>query len=436
MLSTQATLEQESKLKSKIYFQTYGCSLNQSDSEMMAGLLSIAGHEIVDSIESADLVVFNTCTVKDSPEKSFFSLMNKVLSEGKKVVVAGCVSQADPRNPGLANVSIIGVRHLELITEVVDATLTGRVVKLLNFKKNPRLNLPKIRKNPLVEILPINSGCLGDCTFCKTRFARGVLYSYDPIEIKAQMQEAVDEGCREIWLTSQDSGAYGRDIGTDLVALLDELVKVRGDYRIRIGMLNPDLALDMVPGLIRFLNHPKAFKFIHIPIQSGSDKILTLMRRRYSGEQFMNLVKAFREGVPNVTIATDIIAGFPGETEEDHEDTMRVMKELNMPVINVTKFFPRAGTLAAKMKLLPTDVVKKRSTELMNLYSQISNNEEWIGWSGRILINEIGKNNSFVGRNDWYKPIIVRGEEIKLGDTLNVKITKCHQHYLEAEVIK
>jgi len=416
----------------KVHIHTFGCSLNQSDSELIEGLLVLGGYEIV-AYAAADLVIFNTCTVKDSPEKSFYSILERTVALGKKVIVAGCVSQADPLNSKLKSVSIIGVRHLEMICEVAEETMRGKAVKLLNFKKNARLNLPKIRKNPVVEILPISSGCLGDCTFCKTRFARGVLYSYDPLEIKKQLETAVSEGVKEVWLTSQDAGAFGRDIGSDLTILLDELVKVPGDYKIRLGMINPDLAKDMIPGLARFLNHPRAFKFIHLPVQSGSDRVLNSMGRRYLRGHVVELVGKLRSLVPGVTVATDIITGFPTETEQEHKETADLMREIKFSVVNLTKFYSRAGTKAAAMKLHPTKLVKMRCVELAELQKGLVDNAEWLGWRGRIVIDEFGKNGTCVGRNEFYKPIVVKGK-FALGDSLLVRIVKVNQYYFSAEI--
>ena len=418
----------------QIHIQTFGCTLNQSDSEMMAGLLAIAGHELVEKPEDAEIIIYNTCTVKDSPEKSFYSMMQKQRAAGKKVIVAGCVSQADPNNPKLKDISIIGVRHLEMVADVVEAVSEGRVVKLLSWVRDSRINMPKIRKNPVVEIIPISSGCLGNCTFCKTKAARGGLMSYDPLAIKKQMQDAIAEGVKEVWLTSQDSGAYGLELKTNLVNLLDELVKVPGDYRIRLGMINPDLAKDMIPGLIRFLNHEHAFKFIHIPAQSGSDKVLGDMKRRYTRKQFYELVDELRREVPRLTVATDIITGFPGETEEDHADTVALFRDLLIPVINLTKFYPRAGTPAAAMKLHPTKLVKQRSKELSELQASLISNREWLGWTGRVVIDEKGKDRSWVGRNDWYKPVVIKSAKLKLGQTVNVEITGVTQHYLVGKI--
>ncbi|MBN1792427.1 tRNA (N(6)-L-threonylcarbamoyladenosine(37)-C(2))-methylthiotransferase [Candidatus Woesearchaeota archaeon] len=414
----------------RIFIKTYGCTLNQSDSELMSGLLELAGHEIVLSEKESELVVFNTCTVKDSPEKRFYSDLSKARKAGKRVVVAGCVSQADPSNEALRDVSIVGVRNLELITEAVDAATSGGVVKLLDFQKNKRLGLPRIRKNPVVEIIPISAGCLGECTFCKTRLARGSLYSYQIADIKSQMEEAIAGGAKEVWLTSQDAGAYGKDIGRSLPGLLDELVEISGDYRIRLGMINPNHAQEMAGELIRFLKHPKAFKFIHLPVQSGSDHVLKMMKRKYSAHEFSCLVNKLRVEVPGVTVVTDIICGFPEETLEDHETTKRLLRELKIPVLNLTKFYPRKGTPAASMKLIPTKEVKRRSLDLVELQKSLVDNKEWIGWEGLVLIDENGKGKSMVGRNDYYKPVAFEEAGLSLGMRVDARITNSEQHFL------
>ncbi|HJX05578.1 MAG TPA: tRNA (N(6)-L-threonylcarbamoyladenosine(37)-C(2))-methylthiotransferase [Candidatus Nanoarchaeia archaeon] len=433
----------------RIYIRTFGCTLNQSDSEVMSGLLSKAGHKLVGDVEEAELVLFNTCTVKDNPEKRFFSELEKVKNSGKRVVVAGCVPQAEPGNEMLKNVSVVGIRNLNRIVEAVEETAKGNIVRFLDVNNNPRLNLPKIRKNPVVEIIPLSSGCLGECSYCKTRFARGALFSYDVCAIKKQFAEAMRDGVKEVWLTSQDTGAYGKDIGKSLPELLDELLKVRGDYKIRLGMLNPNHALEFLDELVRIMKHPNMFKFVHLPVQSGSDKVLKLMNRKYSVKDFVKVVSKLRREIPLITIATDIICGFPGETEEDFEKTCKLLDELRIPVVNITKFCPRQGTPAARMKRISTRVVKVRTKKIVELQkkiidnknsenfwgeksSGISHNHEWLGWEGEIIIDEIGKENSFVGRNEYYKPVVVKASGLKLGDVLKVRVIRAMQHYLEA----
>jgi threonylcarbamoyladenosine tRNA methylthiotransferase CDKAL1 len=416
----------------EIFIRTFGCTLNQSDSEVMSGLLVKAGHKLVGSVEDAELVLFNTCTVKDNPEKRFFSELERARSTGKKAVVAGCVPQAEPGNELLRSFSVVGVRNLDRIVEAVEATAKGGVVRMLDMRNNPRLNLPKIRKNPAVEIIPLSSGCLGECSYCKTRFARGELFSYDVCAIRKQFADAIRDGIKEVWLTSQDTGAYGKDIGKSLPELLNELLMVKGDYEVRLGMLNPNHALEFLEDYVRILKHPNMFKFAHLPVQSGSDRVLKLMNRKYVVKDFTRIVKKLRKEVPLVTIATDIICGFPGESDADFEATCKLLEKFRIPVVNITKFCPRPGTPAARMKRLSTRIVKARTKMVVELQKKIINNKEWLGWTGDIIIDEIGKNNSFVGRNEYYKPVVVKAAGLKIGDVLKVRVIRVMQHYLEA----
>jgi len=419
----------------KVFIRTFGCTLNQSDSEVMAGLLVKAGHELVNDLKKAEVVLFNTCTVKDRPEKRFFSELEKALANKKKVVVAGCIPQADAHNALLKGVSLVGVRNLGSVAEAVEETVKGNVVRMLKFSDNPRLNLPKVRKNQAVEIIPIASGCVGECSYCKTRLARGKLFSYDARAIKQQFESALKDDIKEVWLTSQDCGAYGKDIDSSLPKLLTELLCVKGDYRLRLGMLNPNHTAEFLGELVKVLKHPNMFKFAHLPLQSGSDNVLKAMNRKYKAEDFVKIVKRLRKEIPMITIATDIICGFPSETEEDFEKTCKLLEKLKIPVVNITKFCPRKGTPAFRMPKLNTKIVQKRSGKLVELQARIIDNKEWLGWKGRIIIDEIGKDNSVVGRNDYYKPVVVKNSNLKVGDESEVKVVRVLQNYLEANLM-
>jgi threonylcarbamoyladenosine tRNA methylthiotransferase CDKAL1 len=236
----------------RIFIKTYGCSHNVSDSEYMAGLLSSYGYRVTESAEEADLCVINSCTVKDPSQAAFSHLVKTVEARGKPVVVAGCVPQADKKVVGLERASVVGVHQIDRVVEVVERTLAGEQVKLLGSSRAykgqlPALDLPKVRKNELVEIIPLSTGCLGACTYCKTRHARGKLGSYPPAEIFARVASVVREGVvREIWLSSEDTGAYGIDLGTDIAHLLRGIVALLPDDQrvmLRVGMTNPPYIL-------------------------------------------------------------------------------------------------------------------------------------------------------------------------------------------------
>jgi threonylcarbamoyladenosine tRNA methylthiotransferase CDKAL1 len=220
----------------RVYFKTYGCSHNTSDSEYMMGLLVDYGYKLVEDYNESDVCIINSCTVKNPSQDAFVNYVSKAKQTGKKVIVAGCVPQGDRNIKGLEDCSMIGVTQIDRIVEVVEESLKGNKVKLLAKKELPALDLPKIRRNELIEIVPINTGCLGSCTYCKTKHARGKLGSYTPEAIVNSCLKACKEGVKEIWLTSEDTGAYGRDINTDLPNLVMEIIKnIPEDTMIRIG---------------------------------------------------------------------------------------------------------------------------------------------------------------------------------------------------------
>jgi threonylcarbamoyladenosine tRNA methylthiotransferase CDKAL1 len=212
-------------MQHRIFIKTFGCSLNQSDSELMAGLLKQADFEVIKNIEDADAIILNTCTVKGKTEKNFFRYLAEAKKLKKKIIVAGCIPQTDPEK--LAGYPLIGTYAVNRIVEVVEETVHDNTIEILDKENNPRLNLPKIRKNPVIEIIPICAGCLGaPCSYCKVKSARGNLLSYGKHEIIKQANRAVNEGVKEIWLTAQDTGCYGKDASSSLPELLRELIKI------------------------------------------------------------------------------------------------------------------------------------------------------------------------------------------------------------------
>nr|XP_044632934.1 threonylcarbamoyladenosine tRNA methylthiotransferase isoform X2 [Equus asinus] len=379
----------------KIWIRTWGCSHNNSDGEYMAGQLAAYGYKITENASDADLWLLNSCTVKNPAEDHFrnsikrreenwgrveFHLsqhlttkiyekkksppQSKAQEENKKIVLAGCVPQAQPRQDYLKGLSIIGVQQIDRVVEVVEETIKGHSVRLLGQKKDngkrlggAPLDLPKIRKNPLIEIISINTGCLNACTYCKTKHARGNLASYPIDELVDRAKQSFQEGVCEIWLTSEDTGAYGRDIGTSLPALLWKLVEVIPEgAMLRLGMTNPPYILEHLEEMAKILNHPRVYAFLHIPVQSASDTVLMEMKREYCVADFKRVVDFLKEKVPGITIATDIICGFPGETNQDFQETVKLVEEYKFPSLFINQFYPRPGTPAAKMEQVPAQV--------------------------------------------------------------------------------
>ncbi len=421
-----------------IYFITQGCSANQADTEQMKGLLKQAQFEIVEELELADIVIMNSCVVKTPTEDALINKLETIKKEHpyKIIIVAGCMAQADREK--LQAYPLIGTKQIHNVVEVVEEALNDNVVHNLATGEMPPLNLPKIRKNPVIEIIPINRGCLSACTFCKTKQARGNLQSYPIPEIKEIAEKAVREGIREIWLTSQDTFCYGFDLKTNLAELLKELIKIRGKFMIRVGMGNPVHLLKIKDDLLPLFKNEKIFQFIHLPAQAGSNKVLKDMRRGNTNEQFLQLYKEIRQEIPEITFATDIIVGFPTEKEEDFWETQSLVRKTSPDIINISRFWPRPKTPAAKMEPLPVEEVKRRTKVITDIFHNISRlqNEKWLNWEGEIIIDEKGKyEDQWVGRNFAYKPIIVKGD-FKLGDFVRVKIKKADVFALLADPIK
>ncbi|KAL8225672.1 hypothetical protein R6Q57_018229 [Mikania cordata] len=423
-----------------IFLKTFGCSHNQSDSEYMAGQLSSFGYAISDNAEGADLWLINTCTVKSPSQSAMDTLISKCKGEKKPLVVAGCVPQGSRDLKELEGVSIVGVQQIDRVVEVVEETLKGHEVRLLNRKTLPALDLPKVRKNKFVEILPINVGCLGACTYCKTKHARGHLGSYTIDSLVGRVKSVVEDGVKEIWLSSEDTGAYGRDIGVNLPILLKAIVAALpsdGSTMLRIGMTNPPYILEHLKEIADILCHPCVYSFLHVPVQSGSDSILTAMNREYTVREFRKVVDTLTELVPGMQIATDIICGFPGETDEDFAETVNLIKEYKFSQVHISQFYPRPGTPAARMKKVASNIVKKRSRELTSVFESFTPYNGMEGKTERIWITDIATDQiHLVGHTKGYVQVLIVGPKSLLGSSAIIKITSVGRWSVFGDVIK
>ncbi|KAH9758101.1 threonylcarbamoyladenosine tRNA methylthiotransferase [Citrus sinensis] len=368
------------------------------------------------------------------------TLIAKCKSAKKPLVVAGCVPQGSRDLKELEGVSIVGVQQIDRVVEVVEETLKGHEVRLLHRKKLPALDLPKVRRNKFVEILPINVGCLGACTYCKTKHARGHLGSYTVESLVGRVRTVIADGVKEVWLSSEDTGAYGRDIGVNLPILLNAIVAELppdGSTMLRIGMTNPPFILEHLKEIAEVLRHPCVYSFLHVPVQSGSDAVLSAMNREYTLSDFRTVVDTLIELVPGMQIATDIICGFPGETDEDFNQTVNLIKEYKFPQVHISQFYPRPGTPAARMKKVPSAVVKKRSRELTSVFEAFT---PYLGMEGRverIWITEIAADGiHLVGHTKGYVQVLVPSTGNMLGTSALVKITSVGRWSVFGEVIK
>ena len=407
--------------KARVFIRTYGCTMNQSDSEAMAGIVLANGMQLAADPGKADVIILNTCTVKGSTEQKILFEIGRLVAAHRRLVVAGCLPEAQlelvrKHAPGAP---IVGTRSITHIAEAVGAAMKGRKAEFFE-KDEEKLELPRLRGSIIAKI-PIAEGCLGACSYCITKLARGQLRSYPEKLILEEISRCVEKGCREIQLTAQDTGAYGKERGTNLAKLLRRISSIPGDFRVRVGMMNPEHALSMLPDLIAAYRSPKIYKFIHIPVQSGNDGVLKDMRRKYSVADFRKVIRAFRRAFPEITIATDIIVGYPAETNAAFNGTLKLLREMKFDIVNVSKFTPRPFTQAAKLRQLPNSEVKRRSKEASALCRSISlaKNKKLVGKRFRVLITE-KQEKGFSGRTDSYKQVAVR--KAKVGEFAAARI--------------
>lgn len=426
----------------RVLIKTYGCSTNQADSEATAGCLTEAGFTITKSASAADVIIYNTCAVKGPTENRVIEAIKRT-PQNKKTVIAGCLPlinlerlQRETRFN-----AAVGPAAAPQIADITKRVLNGENVIALENALNakPPLNLPRVQANQTVSIVPINYGCLGKCAYCCVIFARGHLRSYSITEITERVRNDLAAGAIEFWLTSQDTACYGRDAGTNLAALLNALAKVEGDFKMRIGMMTPNTLAPSLTELIAAFKNERVFKFVHLPVQSGDNTVLKRMRRCYTAEQFKATVNAFRTAFPQITLATDVICGFPSETPSAFQNTLKLIEEVQPDIVNVSKFFARPRTAAAEMRDAFVDQAetKRRSTAMAQLSKRISfeRNQRWIGWKGETLIDEKGKTrNSWISRNFAYKPIVVKNSTNLLGKTVNVQVTEAFTTYLAGKI--
>jgi threonylcarbamoyladenosine tRNA methylthiotransferase CDKAL1 len=439
------------KSKPKVWIEAYGCSASMADSEMISGLLKEAGYEIATTKSESTLNLIVTCSVKNTTEHRMVSRIRTMTKSGKPLIVAGCLPKADRAKVEsmTSSASLLGPNCIDKAPDAVRLALSGGRLVALKDSSLDKVNIPRVRLNSVVSIVEIASGCMSQCTFCQTKIAKGWLRSYRIGDIVRQIKSDIKSGCKEVWLSSTDNGCYGRDIDTNLVELLKACCSIEGGFKIRVGMMNPmylPAILDRMVSL--FYESDKLFKFLHIPVQSGSDRVLKKMKRGHTSKIFMDAVEAFRGKIPEMTISTDIIVGFPSETEDDFKETVDLIERSQPDIVNISRYAARPGTEAFGWKDMRVNskVSKERSEYLHALTRRIAKkrNSLWQDWHGEIVIDEIGKVRQ--GRNYAYKPVVISSSttsttnaaddsQILLGDKLRVNIYDFSNFSLKAKII-
>jgi threonylcarbamoyladenosine tRNA methylthiotransferase CDKAL1 len=421
-----------------VYVKSYGCSANTADAEIAKGELLENGYTLVGTPEEADLNIILTCVVKTPTEQKVSRELKEMEASGKPLIVAGCMPKSMKAKvlELVPTASLVGPDDIERMPEAAQDTLNGNKVVFIDGDPTDRTCLPRVRANSLVHIAPISTGCLGNCSYCIVKFARGHLFSFPVESIVSDIEHAVEDGCKEIWVTAEDTSTYN-DKWVRLPELLDRITAIEGDFRVRVGMTTPNSLDEVMPGLLRSLKNEKIYHFIHIPIQAGNDDILKEMRRKYTVQQFKDIAEKLRAVYPNIGLSTDIICGFPGETEEQFQDSLDLVTWLRPDVLNINRFWERPGTDAAEMpgRLHGRDT-KERSRRMTTLWKELAVDvgNKWMGWEGEILLSEDGKNDTKVGRNYVYKSIAVKTDK-PLGSFIRVKVKDVGIGFLIADEI-
>ncbi|MEM0360307.1 MAG: tRNA (N(6)-L-threonylcarbamoyladenosine(37)-C(2))-methylthiotransferase [Candidatus Diapherotrites archaeon] len=416
----------EKKAKT-FHLEGYGCSLNQAETERIALLLESSGFKR-ERAEKAAFLLLNTCAVKTPTENKMLkrarelSLIAK--KSGARLVVCGCLPLVCPE---------------KIKMECENAELLGTsLAEIAGFFEIPfsskNFNVAS-KKNECISIIPIAQGCLGNCTYCCVKNARGSLKSLPVAEIESAFTSAL-ECSKEIWLTANDTGCYGFEKKTNLAVLLENLLKNNGDFRIRLGMMNPANAKKFFPKLLRIMEDERVYKFLHMPVQSGSDKILQLMERHCTASDFEKMAVRAREKFPNATLATDIIVAFPQETEKDFNESLALLERVKPDIVNVSRFGARPGTIAASLPGKISGSIAKQRTRIVSAKARelaLERNSLLVGCKEKILVSEKGSKGGFIGRTNSYKPVAVGNAEMCCFAEALIK--KAFPTYLEGEIL-
>ncbi|MGF3554401.1 MAG: tRNA (N(6)-L-threonylcarbamoyladenosine(37)-C(2))-methylthiotransferase, partial [Thermoplasmatota archaeon] len=316
----------------KAYLEVYGCTANKADASLVKGILKENKHEIVKNIKNADIIIIHTCTVINTTEQRMLSRLRFFKKTGKKIIVSGCMAsvQSTLIKSILPKAIILPPQFLHHISDVI-------IDKKTKFVAKNKTQFSKYYEDIFAPIT-IAEGCMLSCSYCITSLARGKLKSYPINEIIENICSALKQGCKEIQLTAQDTSSYGLDLGNDLGKLLKNVSKIKGDFRIRVGMMNPYTCLKNLDSIIDGFNDDKIYKFLHLPVQSGDDDILKKMNRKYNVNDFIDIINKFRKRYKDITISTDIIVGFPTETDEQFNHSINLIKLIKPDITNITRY--------------------------------------------------------------------------------------------------
>jgi len=437
----------------KYYLNTFGCQMNEHDSEKLAGMLSNMGYVETDDVDESDLIIYNTCCVREHAEQKVYGHLGslKRLKEEKpelKIAICGCMMQQKEVVSHIEKTYrhvdlIFGTHNLHKFPELLYKSFDRdkMIIDVLYADGQIVENIPVKRKDNIKAWITVMYGCNNFCSYCIVPYVRGRERSREVKDIKEEVMMLGRQGFKEITLLGQNVNSYGKDLSVKVTfaELLYQLNEVPGIERIRFLTSHPKDLSDELIFAMRDLD--KVCEHLHLPFQAGSTKVLKEMNRGYTKEEYLELVMKVKENIPGISLTTDIIVGFPGETDEDFEDTLDIIRKVRFDSAYTFLYSKRTGTPAAKSKnQVPDEVKKERFERLLTLQNSISReiNETFLGKKVEILVEGISKTNDniYTGRTRGNKIVNYKGSEDDIGKLKNVLIEEVKTWSLEGRLIK
>ncbi len=434
----------------KVYLESFGCSASQASAEIMKASVERLGHELLSPAVAgeAEVYICNSCTVKYTTEQKILYKIRSMGEKGVQVIVSGCMPEVQLEDILHANpeAHILGVNAISRLGDLLSSIElrekaglpAGERLEIRTSEPLGFLNVPHERSNPNIHICQISQGCNFACSYCIVKHARGKLRSFPPEEIVKDISSAVAEGCREIWLTSQDDSQYGMDTGVKLPELLRMISEIPGDFKVRVGMMNPFSVLPVLDDLVDAFDSDKVFKLLHLPIQSASHSVLKNMNRLHKMDTVDTIITKFRARFEDFSLFTDIIVGFCDETDEDFEETIEWVKKYCPEKVNISRYSPRPHTKAFSFRNLDSRILVQRSHNLHKVCEQIKikSKREMIGWKGRAFVSKYTEIGDVLTRTDSYRPVVISGSDLKPGEYVNVEITSAKPGYFLGKIVR
>jgi MiaB-like tRNA modifying enzyme len=434
-------------MQNYIHIITFGCSANQNNSEIMAGILKSSGYQITNNSDIAEILIINSCVVKGKTENKIKRRIQDLKKENKLLIIAGCMPQTDKKAIKKINEKaiLLGTHHVTEISKLVKDYKENKLDEkkqdyYLGFRKEEKVNLPKIPDNPLISITQMSEGCMGCCSYCKTCLAKGKLFSYPLDSIVKSIESDLKNGAKEVWLTSQDCANYGidqEDKTQKLPRLLKKILSLPHKFKLRLGMLDPNNVLLILDELLEIYKNTKMYKFLHIPIQSASNKILKDMNRFYKIEDVENIINRFRKEFPEMTISTDIIISYPTSNEEDFLKDLEFIERYKPDVFNLSKMSIHKGTKAAELKPITTDIINKQTSQIMDMHRKtaMENKKKFLGREIKVFVDKKMPGGIYEARDDNYNIVLLNSKEKILGKTIKARIKQIGVHHMIGEQI-